>query len=157
MVTLRVSGASFDVNLFLREFQIAPALIFLRGQPKYPETQPNGPVLDHSGMNVDVSDAEFGDLEQQSHDTVRFLADNLAMMERMSIIQELKILNWISQLAAAMVSSRVIGFRRSSNRLGVRNHSLCLTVPSNGRQTPNHSLNRSSESANPICKLPCLL
>ena len=84
MVTLRVSGASFDVNLFLREFQIAPALIFLRGQPKYPETQPNGPVLDHSGMNVDVSDAEFGDLEQQSHDMVRFLADNLAMLERMS-------------------------------------------------------------------------
>jgi hypothetical protein len=84
MVTLRVSGASFDVNAFLREFQIAPVLIFLRGEPKYPETQPNGPVLDRSGMNVDVSDAEFGDLDQQSHDTVRFLADNLAMLARMS-------------------------------------------------------------------------
>ena len=34
-------------------------------------------------MNLGVSDAEFGNLEQQTRDTLRFLANNFAMLERL--------------------------------------------------------------------------
>ena len=39
--------------------------------------------MDHSGMNVGVSDAEFGNIEQQTRETLQFLADNLAEVERL--------------------------------------------------------------------------
>ena len=35
-------------------------------------------------MNVGVSDAEFGNLEQQTRETLKFLAENLAELERMA-------------------------------------------------------------------------
>jgi hypothetical protein len=81
MVTLRVSGANFDVDAFLQESEVTPAVVFRRGEPRFPGSQPNGPVLDSSGINVGVSDAEFGNLEQQTRETLRFLADNFAMLE----------------------------------------------------------------------------
>jgi hypothetical protein len=83
MVTLRVSGTDFDVDAFLRESNIAPAIVFRRGQPKSPGSQTNDRVLDHSGMNIRVSDAEFGNIEQQTRETLQFLADNLAEVERL--------------------------------------------------------------------------
>jgi hypothetical protein len=83
MVTLRVSGADFDVDAFLRESDIAPAIVFRRGQPKFPGSPTNGRVLDHSAMHIGVSDAEFGNIEQQTRETLQFLADNLAELERL--------------------------------------------------------------------------
>jgi hypothetical protein len=83
MVTLRASGANFDVDAFVRESDIAPAAVFLRGQPQFPASQPNGVVLDRSGINIGVSDAEFGDIERQSRDTLQFLAENLSEVERL--------------------------------------------------------------------------
>ncbi len=84
MVTLRVGGTHFDVDAFLRESSIAPATVFRRGQPRFPSSQSNGRVSDRSGMNVGVSDAEFGNLEQQTCETLQFLADNLAELERLA-------------------------------------------------------------------------
>ena len=83
MVTLRASGANFDVDAFLREGNVMPAVIFRRGEPRFPTSKPDGPVRDSSGMNLGVSDAEFGNLEQQTRDTLRFLANNFAMLERL--------------------------------------------------------------------------
>jgi hypothetical protein len=83
MVTLRVSGANFDVDAFLRESNIAPAIVFRRGQPKFPGSQTDGRILDHSAMNIGVSDAEFGNIEQQTREALQFLADNLAEVERL--------------------------------------------------------------------------
>jgi hypothetical protein len=84
MVTLRASGAHFDVDAFLQETDVTPAIVFRRGEPRFPASQPNGPVMDASGMNVGVSDAEFGNLEQQTRETLQFLADNFAMLEHMA-------------------------------------------------------------------------
>lgn len=83
MVTLRASGANFDVDAFLRDSNIVPAVFFRRGQPKFPAAQPNGQVLDHSGLNIGVSDAEFGNTVQQTRDTLQFLTDNLVDVERL--------------------------------------------------------------------------
>jgi len=85
MVTLRASGTHFDVDAFLRESNLAPVTIFRCGQPKSPASQPNGQVLDHSGMNIGVSDAEFGNIEQQTRETLQFLADNLQEIERLKM------------------------------------------------------------------------
>jgi len=83
MVTLRASGASFDVDAFLRDSNVTPAVIFRRGEPRFPASKPDGPVRDSSGINLGVSDADFGNLKQQTRDTLHFLADNLAMLERL--------------------------------------------------------------------------
>ena len=34
-------------------------------------------------MNIGVSDAEFGSIEQQTRETLQFLADNLAEVEQL--------------------------------------------------------------------------
>jgi hypothetical protein len=83
MVTLRVSGANFDVDAFLRESNITPAVVFRRGQPKFPASHANGRRLDHSAMNIGVSDAEFGNIEQQTQETLQFLVANLVELERL--------------------------------------------------------------------------
>lgn len=83
MVILRVGGRNFDVDAFLRESGIAPASVFRRGEPQFPESQPNGRVLAYSGMNIDVSTAEFGKIEQQTRETLQFLADHPAEIERL--------------------------------------------------------------------------
>lgn len=84
-VTFRASGTHFDVDAFLRESDIAPAAVFRRGQPRFPASQPDGQVLDHSGINVSVSDVEFGNIEQQTRDTLQFLADNLEEVARLKM------------------------------------------------------------------------
>ena len=85
MVILRVSGTHFDVDAFLRESSMTPTKVFRRGQPKFPASRPNTQVLDHSGMNVGVSEAEFGNIEEQIRETLRFLADNLPEVERLKM------------------------------------------------------------------------
>ena len=84
MVTLRASGAHFDVDAFLQENDVTPAVVFRRGEPRFPASQPNGPVLDSSGINIGVSDAEFGNLEQQTREALKFLADNFAVLKRLA-------------------------------------------------------------------------
>jgi len=39
--------------------------------------------MDRSAVNIGVSDAEFGDIERQSRETLQFLAQNLAEVERL--------------------------------------------------------------------------
>lgn len=85
MVTLRASGTHFDVDAFLRESNLAPVTVFRRGQPRSPASEPNGQMLDHSGVNIAVSDAAFGNIEQQTRQTLQFLADNLQEVERLKM------------------------------------------------------------------------
>ena len=84
MVTLRASGINFDIDAFLQENDVTPAAVFRRGEPKLLGSQRNGTVSVSSGMNVGVSDAEFGNLEQQTDEALQFLADNFAMLERLA-------------------------------------------------------------------------
>jgi hypothetical protein len=78
MVTLRVSGANFDVDAFLRDSCLAPAAVFRRGEPRLPDR-----IHHSSGMNVGVSEADFADLDQQIRDALQFLATNRAEIERL--------------------------------------------------------------------------
>src|SRR4030095_11393225 len=85
MVTLRASGKNFDVDACLRERNVTPAAIFRRGEPRFPASQPDDcRVRDSSGINLAVSDADFGNLKQQTRDTLHFLADNFAMLEHLA-------------------------------------------------------------------------
>jgi hypothetical protein len=84
MVVLRVSGVNFDVDAFLQEGDVTPAVVARRGERRFPGSQTNESVYDSSGMMVDVSDAEFGNLEQQTLETLQFLADNFAVLQRMA-------------------------------------------------------------------------
>ena len=78
MVTLRVSGANFDVDAFLNDSSLTPAIVFRRDELKVP-----GHTRNSSGMNVSVSDAEFGDLARQTRDALEFLNTNREEVERL--------------------------------------------------------------------------
>ena len=76
MCVLRVSGAHFDVDQFLRKSLWVPLAIFRAGEPKAPASQPDGPVLKQSGFNLNASNAEFSELHEQIDDAILFLRSN---------------------------------------------------------------------------------
>jgi len=76
MCVFRVSGAHFDVDQFLGKSLWLPPAIFRAGEPRFPASQPKGPILEQSGFNLNVSDAEFSELHRQIHDAILFLRSN---------------------------------------------------------------------------------
>ena len=75
---LRARGISFAVDEFLAESALKPTAIFRRGEPRLPESQPEGPKLSASGFHVVASEADFSDLQVQIADAIHFLEKNQA-------------------------------------------------------------------------------
>lgn len=72
---LRVSGACFDVDEFLKTSTLDVLTAFHRGGTQFPAssiTRKN----EFSGMSVSVSTREFSDLSGQIEDAIRFLSEN---------------------------------------------------------------------------------
>jgi hypothetical protein len=82
--TLRAGGTDFDVNSFLASSSLTPCAVFRRGEPKFPASQPNGPIRKNSGINVGVSDAEFGDEQNQTRDALNFLEEHEHELKRLA-------------------------------------------------------------------------
>ncbi len=80
---LRARGISFAVNEFLAESALKPTAIFRRGEPRLPESQPEGPKLSASGFHVVASEADFSDLQVQIADAIHFLEKNQAELTRL--------------------------------------------------------------------------
>ena len=83
MCVLRASGTDFDPETFLDPSPFEPSKIYRRGDPRLPESRPNGPRYDTSGINVAVSEAPWSDLPAQVADAERFLEANRAELERL--------------------------------------------------------------------------
>jgi len=72
---LRASGKNFDVDKFLSQTKLQPCAVFKKGKPKY-QARPKGKKNEFSGINIEVSNADFNQLDQQIQDAIKFLQKN---------------------------------------------------------------------------------
>ena len=70
---LRASGTDFDVDACVASFPVSPDSIWRRGEPRYPQSNPDGERHRTSGVRILVSKAHFSDLGRQIADAVEFL------------------------------------------------------------------------------------
>jgi hypothetical protein len=70
---LRISGRRFDVDRYLQRSSLSPAVVYRRGEPLYPASQPKGAKNLRSGANFTVSRRDFLDFRGQVREAVRFL------------------------------------------------------------------------------------
>ena len=80
---LRARGTNFAVDEFLSKSKLKPIVVARRGHPQYPNSRPSSQVPDNSGFHVDVSDAEFSQLQTQIEDAVQFLKKNNEELARL--------------------------------------------------------------------------
>lgn len=87
---LRAYGEKFNVDDFLPRSHLVPCKVWHRGEPRFPSGR--GGNWSHSGMNVDVSDAELEDLPRQIRDAMRFLRRNQVDLKKIGVYPGLQAL-----------------------------------------------------------------
>jgi hypothetical protein len=70
---LRASGFDFDVVTFLASCELEPIKVFKKGEPRFPTSQPDGPKRERSGLNFEVSGADFSELALQMEEALAFV------------------------------------------------------------------------------------
>jgi hypothetical protein len=70
---LRAFGADFAVDEFLATSCLVPISVFLKGEPRFPSSQPDGRKNELSGAIFSASDADFSDFSRQLEETQVFL------------------------------------------------------------------------------------
>jgi hypothetical protein len=80
---LRAYGANFDVDAFLVGCTLPVCSVKRRGEPVFPESQPNGRRQQWSGVHVPASDADFGEFPRQVEEAAAFLRANAAALRRL--------------------------------------------------------------------------
>jgi len=70
---LRISGRRLNVDRCLAQSSLSPAVVYRRGEPRFPASQPEGLKNTRSGANITVSGRGFADFKGQVRDAVRFL------------------------------------------------------------------------------------
>jgi hypothetical protein len=83
MAVLRAIGRDFDVDAFLTGSRLKPCRVFRRGEPRFSGSQPRGPTLEESGLNVVVSDADFDEFLKQVADATAFLVAEAEEIRRL--------------------------------------------------------------------------
>jgi len=73
--TLRAGGKHFDVDVFLSKSKLKADAIFRKGEPRASHN-PKSKKRTHSGINVSVSNASFGNFKRQISDAMQFLIKN---------------------------------------------------------------------------------
>jgi hypothetical protein len=67
----------------MRDSTLEPLVVYHRGEPRAPASNPIGPMHRNSGLNVSVSKHEFSDLVGQIEDAIKFLICNAQEMRRL--------------------------------------------------------------------------
>ena len=67
---LRANGENFGVDDFLNQTALIPCNVYRKGEPKFPG---NKKICKTSGLSINVSDAEFSDLQGQIQEATAFL------------------------------------------------------------------------------------
>lgn len=75
---LRVYGTEFGVKDFLRESHLQPYEISLKG-----ELTAASKLSEHSGLKIDISEADFGNLPEQIADAIFYLKRNKNELHRL--------------------------------------------------------------------------
>jgi hypothetical protein len=80
---LRVSGKDFASRSYARRTTLPVIKVSVRGEPRLPKTKPNGEKHKTSGVNVQVSNADFTNLKRQIRDAVTFLERHRRALRRL--------------------------------------------------------------------------
>ncbi|QNF33437.1 hypothetical protein HUW51_12165 [Adhaeribacter swui] len=72
MCVLRISGQNLNVEKLILLIDQKPVSIYRKGEP-YLKSKPNGRKNKTSGINYNVSNASFDDLEKQIKDAIKFI------------------------------------------------------------------------------------
>lgn len=83
---LRAVGSEFEPDEFLRDSDLDADPVYRRGDPKF-SSLPEGAKWSASGFHVGVSDADFHDLAGQIRDTLDFLREHEAELQRLVSFQ----------------------------------------------------------------------
>ena len=89
---LRVSGKQFASRSFAQRTTLPIVSTYVRGEPRLPRTKPNGKKHTTSGVNIEVSAANFTNLKRQIRDAMSFLSRNrpaVRRLARMAGVEEL--------------------------------------------------------------------
>ena len=80
---LRAGGREFDVEAFLGGCTLPVSQVHRRGEPVFPASRPGGPRNEASHVNIEVSDAGFGEFDRQVTDAIAFLAVESEQVRRL--------------------------------------------------------------------------
>lgn len=79
---LRVQGKRFEVDRCLKGSRLKPYLVWRRGEPRT-KSKPKGKRYLDSGLAIEVSRAEFTNLNGQIRGAIRFLKQNQSKLTRL--------------------------------------------------------------------------
>lgn len=82
---LRVSGEYFDVDTACKTLKLNPKKIWRKGQPRY-KSNPEK-LNEWSGLNIEVSNAEFNEFDKQKNDCLEFIDNQSEILKRLSTYQ----------------------------------------------------------------------
>ena len=81
---LRAYGENFDVDTFLSDCDIEPIKVWHKGDLRFPSSQPDGPRGTQSGINFEVSDADFAELSVQYTDAELWFTEHQTFIQRLT-------------------------------------------------------------------------
>lgn len=84
MCMLRVVGtAAFNVDDFISASKMKPSVVWRKGEPRWPRSNPNGPKCSTTGANFVVSNASWRNLSKQVTAAISFLKKNRSAIRRL--------------------------------------------------------------------------
>jgi hypothetical protein len=79
---LRISGKDFDARAYARRTSLPVVKVYMRGEPRFWH-KPTGKKNINSGVNVEVSRAEFENPKRQIRDAIAFLVKHRRAVQRL--------------------------------------------------------------------------
>ncbi len=83
---LRVSGRQFASRSYAQRTTLPVVKVYVRGEPRLPRSRPNGKNHTTSGVNIEVSGADFTNFKRQVRDAVSFLTRHRPALRRLARI-----------------------------------------------------------------------
>jgi hypothetical protein len=83
---LSVSGKQFASRAYAQRTSLPVVSAYVRGEPRLPRTKPNGKKHTTSGVNIEVSAADFTNLRRQIRDAVSFLSRHRVALRHLARI-----------------------------------------------------------------------
>jgi hypothetical protein len=80
---LRACGTDFDATAFLVECELQPVNVSLKGELRFPASQPKGPRFFRSSVNFEASPADFSELDIQIRDVLSFVLKYEGLISRL--------------------------------------------------------------------------
>lgn len=81
---LRVNGQKFDIDRFVEQSSMRVCSSWRKGEARFREGSPNAKAHDSSGLNIEVSNADFSEFTNQLEDAIKFLKQSADEIRNLS-------------------------------------------------------------------------